>query len=139
MAGLIRVEKEVLQKNIFGAFFVGPDSWHMKRVDAIGKYPVRLGRIRKGIAIQFEEVEGASFIEARLPYLHSLHIRIWDYQDHRQIDEELLGKMGGMNIGAYQIESLGGKQMYLGGRIRMFSLEAAEEATRRAKRVRSLR
>ncbi len=139
MAGIIRVEREILGKNIFGALFVGPDTSNLKRVNDVGVYPARLGVIRKNISVRFLEVAGESFLQATLPYLHTLQICVYDYQDHRQINEELIGKMGGLNIGAYQIESLGGRQTYLGGRVRILSLEAAEEAARSTRHFRAVR
>lgn len=139
MAALIRVEKEILTRNPFGSFFVGPDKNHVQRVTGVGDYPARLGPVTQGISIQFLAVEGASYIQAVLPYLHTLYIRAEDYMDSQKTEAELLAKMGGVNIGAYQIESLGGRQTYIGSRVRIMSLEAAEEATRAAKHSRSLR
>ena len=134
MAALIRVEREILTpRNPFGSFFVGADKHQLHRITGVGEYPARFGFVTRGISIQFEEVEGASYLQAVLPFLRTLHIRADDYMDSCHTEAELFAKMGGVNIGAYQIESLGGKQTYIGNRVRIMSLEAAQESTRMAR------
>jgi hypothetical protein len=53
-------------------------------------------------------------------------MRVEDYQMKKIYEESLFGKDSGLNIGSYQIESLGGRVTYLHEKVRIYSLESVQ-------------
>lgn len=130
MSGIILLEREILTPNCLGTISVGPDKNNLRNVDHIGKYPAKRGHERKGIAVELQEIENSMTLKIILPYLFSLWVEVNDYQTNDTYTESLFGKESGLNVGNYQIESLGGRLTYLDKRVRIYSLESLQENSR---------
>lgn len=129
MSGLILIEREILQSNPYGSVFIGADRKHLKHVNKPGDYPAARGIEKNGISVTLEHIGDTNTLMLILPYLHSIWLKVRDSQSKETHTMSLLGKDSSLNVGAYQLESLGSKLIYLNGKVRVFSLEAAQAAS----------
>jgi hypothetical protein len=120
MAGLIRIEREILTLNSFGRFSVGVSPAEYIAVDKAGEYPALCsGQAR---TIKFVEVSGKSYLEALLPENFVLCTATQDFMSKNPpITDVLHGLASGMRIGQYVIDRSGEVQRYIHGRVRFLS------------------